>query len=276
MARGQRGRVLIGTSGYVYGDWRGRFYPQALPARQWLSFYAARFPTVELNNSFYRLPSAAMFRAWRKAVDADYVFAVKASRFLTHLKRLKDARGPLDVFLARARHLGPTLGPVLFQLPRQFHANAGRLDDFLRVLDRQRRVANLRAVLEVRHPSWLEPSILERLERAGVALCIHDSKAQPVTGPITADFVYVRRHGYGRRGSYTRRALERDAAAIRRWRAQGLDVYVYFNNDWRAFAIRNALALAQLARGSAGRRSGLRTGAAYTAGVPKVPAPAAA
>jgi uncharacterized protein YecE (DUF72 family) len=264
MARGRRGRVLIGTSGYVYGDWRGRFYPRALPVRQWLSFYAARFQTVELNNSFYRLPSPAMFRAWREIgaqARADYVFAVKASRFLTHLKRLKDVRGPLDLFLARARHLGPTLGPVLFQLPRQFHANAARLDDFLRVLDRQRRVARLRAVLEVRHPSWLEPSIFERLERAGVALCIHDAKLQPVTGPVTADFVYVRRHGYARRGSYTRRALERDAAAIRRWRAQGLDVFVYFNNDWRAFAIRNALTLGQLVEGRTRRRSGLRPGA---------------
>jgi uncharacterized protein YecE (DUF72 family) len=245
---GQRrpGRVLIGTSGYVYADWRTRFYPRSVPARDWLRFYAARFPTVELNNPFYRLPSAETFRAWRETVPPCFVFAVKASRFLTHLKRLRDIRDPLDVFLGRARHLGPTLGPVLFQLPRSFHANADRLDDFLRVLGRQRRVRDLRAVLEVRHPSWLEPVIFDRLARAGVVLCVHDSRVQAVTGPVTADFVYVRRHGYARRGSYTRRALERDAAAIARWRGQGLDVHVYFNNDWRAFAIRNARALARL------------------------------
>jgi uncharacterized protein YecE (DUF72 family) len=244
MAR--RGRVRIGTSGYVYADWRGRFYPRSLPARDWLQFYARRLPTLELNNPFYRLPSVETFRAWRTAVPSDYVFAVKASRFLTHLKRLKDPREPLDLFLSRARHLGPALGPVLFQLPRQFHANVERLDGFLRALDRQRRVTGLRVALEVRHPSWLEPAVFARLERADVSLCLHDSTAQPVTAPVTADFVYVRRHGYGRRGSYPARALARDADDIRRWAADGRDVYVYFNNDWKAFAVKNALALTGL------------------------------
>jgi uncharacterized protein YecE (DUF72 family) len=249
----RRGSVVIGTSGYVYGDWRARFYPRSLPARDWLPFYAERFPTLEFNTSFYRLPSADTFEAWRAAVPGDYVFAVKASRFLTHLKRLKDPREPLDLFLSRARHLGPTLGPVLFQLPRQFQANLERLDGFLRALDRQRRVKGLRAALEVRHPSWLEPAVFDRLERAGVSLCLHDAKAQPVTTPVTADFVYVRRHGYGRRGSYTIRALARDAADIRRWVADGRDVYVYFNNDWKAFAVRNARALETLVRGAVGQ-----------------------
>jgi uncharacterized protein YecE (DUF72 family) len=246
VTRRRPGRVYIGTSGYVYGDWRGRFYPRTLPAHEWLPFYAARFPTVELNNPFYRLPTAAMFRAWGGAVPRRFVFAVKASRFLTHIKRLKDPAAPLRLFLTRARALGPTLGPVLFQLPPQFHANPERLDGFLRALERQRLVPGLRAVLEVRHASWLDAAIFERLRAARAALCFHDSKKQAVTEPVTADFVYVRRHGYGKRGNYPRRALVADARRIRRWRAEGRDVYAYFNNDWRAFAVKNALTLAGL------------------------------
>jgi uncharacterized protein YecE (DUF72 family) len=241
-----RGRLLIGTSGYVYGEWRGRFYPRTLPARAWLPFYTEHFPTVELNNPFYRLPTAATFREWGRAVPRDFVFAVKASRFLTHVKRLKDPAAPLRLFLARARALGPTLGPVLFQLPPQFHANPERLDRFLAAVARQRIVRPLRIVLEVRHASWLDESIYERLRAANVSFCFHDSKKQPVTGPVTADFVYVRRHGYGRRGNYPRRALERDARAIRQWRREGRDVYVYFNNDWRGYAVRDARTLAAL------------------------------
>jgi uncharacterized protein YecE (DUF72 family) len=246
MARRRGGRLLIGTSGYVYGDWRGRFYPRTLPVREWLPFYTEHFPTVELNNPFYRLPTAQMFREWYRAVPRDFVFAVKASRFLTHVKRLKDPAAPLRLFLGRARALGETLGPVLFQLPPQFHANPERLDRFLAALARQRYVKPLRAVLEVRHPSWLDEAVYERLRAANVSLCVHDSKKQPVTGPVTADFVYVRRHGYGTRGNYPRRAIEKDAAAIRTWLGEGRDVYVYYNNDWRGFALDNARALAEL------------------------------
>jgi uncharacterized protein YecE (DUF72 family) len=238
-----RGRLLVGTSGYVYPHWRGRFYPRGLPARQWLTFYARHFDTVELNNPFYRLPSRAAFQGWRRSVGSDFVFAVKASRYLTHLTRLKAARAPLDRLLRRARPLGPTLGPVLFQLPPNFHADVPRLRAFLGVLSRQRHVAGLRAVLEVRHASWLGAEVIDLLGKAGVALCLHDMRGQAVTGPITADFVYVRRHGTGPRygGSYPEARLESDAAEIRGWLANGLDVYVYFNNDRGGAAVRNAL-----------------------------------
>jgi uncharacterized protein YecE (DUF72 family) len=242
----REGRVLIGTSGYVYADWRRRFYPPALPAREWLPFFAMQFPTVELNNPFYRLPTAAMFRSWRAAVPDDFVFAVKASRFLTHIKRLKNPAGPLRLLLTRAKPLGAMLGPLLVQLPRTFHVNVARLDGLIRAVERQTVLPSPRLVLEVRHPSWLVPSVFDRLTAANVALCLHDSKAQPVTGPVTADFVYIRRHGYARRGSYTRRALEADASRIREWSGSGRDVYVYYNNDWRAFAVRNARTLAHL------------------------------
>ena len=238
-------RVLIGTSGYVYRDWRRRFYPPDLPARDWLPFYAARFRTVELNSPFYRLPRAATFRAWARAVPPDFVFAVKASRFLTHIKRLRDPGPPLTVFLQRARGLGDRRGPILLQLPARFHVSLERLDGLLAAL-RRRKVG--RVVLEVRHASWLVDDVFERLARANVALCLHDWKEQPVTGPVTADFVYVRRHGTRRRygGSYTERMLAADAGLIRAWRAEGRDVYVYFNNDGRAAAVRNAIRLSQL------------------------------
>jgi uncharacterized protein YecE (DUF72 family) len=241
--------VLIGTSGYVYPHWRRRFYPKGLPLRAWLAFYASHFDTVELNSPFYRLPSAQTFTAWRKAVPAGFVLAVKASRYLTHLKRLKDPAPPLRLLLGRARRLGDTLGPVLFQLPAHFHLDLERLDGFLAALARQRHVPKLRGVLEVRHASWLDPRVIDRLEEAGVALCLADWRELPVSDVVTADFVYVRRHGtrrYG--GSYPLGWLEDDARRIGRWRRQGRDVYVYFNNDHRAHAVRNALTLMELCR----------------------------
>jgi uncharacterized protein YecE (DUF72 family) len=243
-----RGRLLIGTSGYAYPHWRRRFYPADLPAREWLPFYARRFPSVELNNPFYRLPGKRAFRAWRAAVPADFVFAVKASRYLTHLKRLRAPTPPLDRLLRRLRPLGPTLGPVLFQLPPQFHADVPRLRRFLDVLGRQQHLPGLRAALEVRHASWLDPEVLDLLCKARVALCLHDSRPQTVSGPVTADFVYLRRHGTsaGYRGSYSRTSLAADARRIRRWRRDGLDVYVYFNNDGGGAAVRDAWRLATL------------------------------
>ncbi len=236
------GRLFLGTSGYVYSHWRRRFYPRGLPARAWLAYYAERFTTVELNNPFYRLPTTEMFAAWRAAVPAGFVFAVKASRFLTHLKRLREPEDPLRLLLERARRLGPTLGPVLFQLPGNFQLKVERLDGFLQALARQRLVRPLRAVLEIRHASWLVPEVIERLRRAGVALCLTDWRETPVRDVLTADFVYVRRHGARRRygGPYPEASLREDARDIRRWLRQGRHVYVYFNNDGLAHAVRDA------------------------------------
>jgi uncharacterized protein YecE (DUF72 family) len=248
------GRVLVGTSGYVYPHWHRRFYPDDLPAKDWFAHYAAHFATVELNNPFYRLPTAAGFAAWRGAAPRGFVFAVKASRYLTHMKKLKDPRPPLRRLLGRARALGPTLGPLLFQLPHNFRANLDRLDGFIGALARQGQVPRLRAALEVRHPSWLESPVIERLRNAGIALCLHDSTHLSVTGPVTARFVYVRRHGTTGRydGSYPPRALQADARRIRGWARDGLDVYVYFNNDQEAFAVANAR---RLRRFLAGRKA---------------------
>jgi len=254
-------RPRIGTSGYVYPHWRGRFYPRALPATRWLGWYSAHFDTVELNAPFYRLPTAEAFARWRAQVPAGFLFAVKASRFLTHVKRLRDPEGPLALLLDRARHLGDGLGPILFQLPGTFHADLGRLDGLIAALARQRTVPGLRAVLEVRHPSWLVEDVFTRLRAAGIALCLADWRDVPVPGPITADFVYVRRHGWrsARGGSrpYPPDAVAGDASAVRQWNRRGLDACVYYNNDDRGFAVANALALRALATGR--RRQGRRT-----------------
>jgi uncharacterized protein YecE (DUF72 family) len=165
--------------------------------------------------------------------------------------KLRAPRDPLRRMLRRARHLGPMLGPVLFQLPERFRANLDRLDGFLLALARQRDVPGLRAVLEVRHASWLEDPVMERLTSANVALCFHDWRTQPVAVPVTADFVYVRRHGTSPRryhGAYTPAMLRKDARDIRAWRRRGLDVYVYFNNDFEGHAWRDALTLKRLLR----------------------------
>lgn len=250
-------RILVGTSGYVYRHWRGRFYPPDVPAKRWLEYYATVFDTLELNSTFYRLPDVATFRRWRDAVPAGFVFAVKASRFLTHVKRLRDPERPLALLLRRARYLGDHLGPVLFQLPATFHLDLDRLDAFLDALRRQRLVPGLRAALEVRHPSWLDATVFSRLRDAGVALCLADWDEVPVRDVVTANFVYVRRHGSSRRygGRYPETALRRDAEAALASARAGRDVYEYFNNDAQAYAVANARRLRELVSSeAAGRR----------------------
>jgi uncharacterized protein YecE (DUF72 family) len=236
--------IYIGTSGWNYKHWSdGVFYPTQLPATEWLRFMSQHFDTVEINNSFYRLPSAETFRAWRKQGPAGFTFAVKASRYLTHLKRLKDPSAPLELFISRARKLNEKLGPVLFQLPPQFKRSLERLETFLTVLEKQTSKQNFRAVLEVRDASWLENQVFASLERHRVALCFADWRNLTVAAPVTADFVYVRRHAGSESGNYPKADLERDARRVRRWINQGLDAYVYFNNDPAGNAVRNALYL---------------------------------
>jgi uncharacterized protein YecE (DUF72 family) len=261
--RTPRPRAWIGTSGYVYAHWRGRFYPRELPASRWLPWYATHFDTVELNAPFYRLPTAEAFARWRAQVPARFRFAVKASRFMTHLQRLRDPDDPLALLLDRARHLADRLGPVLFQLPASFAVDLGRLDGLIAALARQRTVPGLRAVLEVRHPSWLVDAVFGRLRDAGIALCLADWRDVPVEGPVTTDFAYVRRHGWPSRPGrpYPPGAVGRDAAAVRDWQAGGLDAYVYYNNDERGFAVTNARALRRLVEA---RRHGRRTSQART------------
>jgi uncharacterized protein YecE (DUF72 family) len=235
-------RAYIGTSGWNYKHWwNGEFYDKELKPSKWLEFFSEHFHTVEINNSFYRLPDEETFKNWRERVTDGFTFAVKASRFLTHIKRLKDPEGPLDLFFSRAKYLRERLGPVLFQLPPRMKADLDRLNVFLRALKRHGGGKRVRCALEVRDASWLVPSIFGLLKDYGVALCFADWRDLPVTGPVTSNFVYVRRHyGTAGGGNYRKRELDRDVAQIRKWLAHGLDVYVYFNNDLGGHAIRNA------------------------------------
>ena len=233
----------VGTSGYVYPHWRrGEFYPEGLRHRDELAWYASRFRTVELNNPFYRLPEPDTFRRWRDAVPEGFVFAVKASRYITHVRRLRDTAEPLALFLDRAALLGPRLGPILCQLPPTLEADPGLLRRFLEDLPTDRRW-----VIEFRHPSWHTAEVYEALGDREVALCI------PVGGRVrpdlvtTAPFAYIRMHsGEGGGGGFTREQLQRWAGRIRALGRAGKDCHVYFNNDRGGHAPRDARTLLDL------------------------------
>jgi uncharacterized protein YecE (DUF72 family) len=261
------GRIWIGCSGWLYRGWKGRFYPDGLPVSSWLEYYADRFPTVELNNSFYRLPERRTFGAWGRATPHEFVFAVKASRYLTHLKRLIAPHDPVARLLTRAYGLGPRLGPLLYQLPPTMRYDSDRLDGFLMALRRvPARVTLTRAavhagvpspprhVIEFRDASWYRPDVFDRLAVAGVALCLHDKSEGRYLGDPVGPFVYVRFHGTSGSyaGSYADGRLAEWAERITRWSRQGRNVFAYFNNDPDAAAPRNALTLSSLTRRAGG------------------------
>jgi uncharacterized protein YecE (DUF72 family) len=254
--------VRVGCSGWHYRDWAGRVYPKDLPKDDWLAAYARRFDTVELNNSFYRLPEAAQFDRWRRQVPDRFTFAVKASRYLTHFKRLIDPEEPLERLLTRARHLGTALGPVLYQLPPGWVPPADRFERFLSLLPRRAsgRGRELQHVVEFRDPRCYAPDILAALAHHDVALCVHDMPGSTSPRLVTGPLVYLRLHGYGARygGSYPDEVL-RDWAAWLTEAARGRPAYVYFNNDRHAHAVGNAATLMQLVSGS--RRSSRSVGA---------------
>jgi uncharacterized protein YecE (DUF72 family) len=234
--------LTIGTSGWQYRDWRGRLYPPKLPQRLWLEHYAERFATVEVNNAFYRLPERHTFEQWRKRTPDDFVVAVKMSRYLTHVRRLRDPAEPVARFLDRAAGLGDRLGPVLLQLPPTLRADLDALDATLSQFPRDVRVA-----VEPRHPTWFTDDCRRLLERHGAALCWADRKGRPVT-PLwnTAGFGYLRMHE-GRAEPWPRYG----PAALKGWIARLSDVadaYIYFNNDPSGAAVTDAVAMAAMAR----------------------------
>ena len=236
--------LYVGTSGWQYPDWRLTFYPREVPQRELLRHYAERFGTVELNNSFYRLPEASSFRRWREETPDDFVVAVKMSRFLTHLKRLRDPEEPAARFLERAGELGPKLGPILVQLPPRMRADPERLAATLDCFPERTRVA-----VEFRDDSWYDDRVRAVLERHGAALCLADSPRRRTPEWRTAPWGFVRFHE-GRASPhpcYGRRALATWAERIAGlW--PGADVYCYFNNDTHACAVRDATVFAGLAR----------------------------
>ncbi|MGH7509546.1 MAG: DUF72 domain-containing protein [Gemmatimonadales bacterium] len=235
--------VWIGTSGYVYRHWRkGVFYPSGLPAREELGFYARHFQTVELNNSFYRLPTPEMFDRWRESTPPGFRFAVKASRFITHIKRLGNVEAELALFLERAGRLGIKLGPILFQLPPTQQLDLSRLRHFVALLSSERRW-----VIEFRHPSWHTSEVYQLLKDREVALCIPVGGGVHPDRVITGAFTYLRMHrGREPEGGFTRNELTSWAGQIRALRSGGKDVYMYFNNDWGGYAVRDAMGLQEL------------------------------
>jgi uncharacterized protein YecE (DUF72 family) len=245
--------VHIGTSGWHYQHWVGTFYPPKTPASQMFQLYTEHFDTVELNNSFYRLPSVDTFCAWHTAAPPKFLYAVKASRFITHNLKLKNPQNALDNILSRAEALGEKLGPVLFQLPPRWRKNVERLDEFLSVLPPYHRY-----VFEFREPSWHCDEVYAVLRKHNAAYCIHEIAGFHTELTLTADFTYVRLHGPGAgkyEGSYTPAQLQRWAKQIRDWNRTLNAIYIYFDNDQAGFAPRNAISLKQLVAGThTGRR----------------------
>jgi uncharacterized protein YecE (DUF72 family) len=234
----------------VYASWKRRFYPADLPSSGWLPYYAARFDTVEINSSFYRLPEGHVFARWRDAAPPGFVFAVKFSRFGTHMKRLLTPRATIRRFLVRARRLASHLGPVLVQLPPKWAPDLPRLQGFLAAAPR-----DVRWVIEVRDARWLGEELYALLRRHGAALCLHDLIADHPK-VITTDFTYVRFHGVAYGGSYSRAQLRPWARWMVAQRAARTGVFAYFNNDVDGHAVENARTLIAMVGAEARRPRG--------------------
>jgi uncharacterized protein YecE (DUF72 family) len=219
--------IHIGCSGWQYRHWRGTFYPADMPAATWFAYYAARFDSVEANNTFYRLPAAETVSAWKAQAPDGFVYALKASRFLTHMKKLVDPDDPVHLFMSRAALLGRRLGPILYQLPPRFDLNLPRLERFLEALPTRSRF-----VIELRDPRWYDDRVYQLLTRHRIALCIHDMAGSSSGRLEVGPFVYLRLHGPTRySGSYSDNALASWAHWCVERVAEGKGVYVYFNND---------------------------------------------
>ncbi len=236
----KRGRIHVGCSGWNYEHWRGRFYPEGAPQKRWFEFYARIFDTVEINNTFYQLPSAQTFEVWRAQAPQGFIYAVKANRYLTHLKRLKDAKAPLRRFLDRARLLGPHLGPILYQLPPRWRLNLERLESFLDLLPE-----DPPSVFEFRDRSWMVDEVFQLLDERGVSFCAHDLPGLDVPRLAVGPLAYVRFHGAEEkyRGGYPDATLRSWGKWMEQQVRAGKELYVYFNNDAEARAPHDALRL---------------------------------
>jgi len=258
-----KGNLFIGTSGWVYPHWDGIFYPEDLSSKDYnppttrLKYFSQHFKTAEINYSFYHLPRPSTYQNWHSQTPADFIFAVKASRFITHIKRLGGVKDAWQQFIENALHLKEKLGPILFQFPPSFRAtdeNIKRLEEFLKLIRADslaiRVDSRLRFVLEFRHKSWCDKKVYNLLKKYNVAWVIADSPNYPKAEAVTADFVYIRMHGSKVlfSSNYTKKELSSLAQKIKKYLKQGLDVYVYFNNDFHGYAIENAKELSKLCK----------------------------
>lgn len=241
--RHRQGTLRIGTSGWSYVHWRRVFYPEDLPSGKWFGYYARYFNTVEINNTFYSLPKETTLARWYREAPSGFVFAVKANRFITHMKKLKDPEDSVPVFLESIKTLKSRLGPVLFQLPPGLKPDLNRLRALLAALPRRRRY-----VIEFRNAGWFTEDVIGLLKRRRVALCVHDLLEAPCPRELTASFAYYRFHGhevkYG--GSYPKRTLRKCAQEMAEILENGKDVYAYFNNDAFGYALKDAVALREV------------------------------
>ncbi len=241
----KRGQIWVGTSGWSYDHWIGPFYPKGTAASDYLPFYAQHFASVEINSTFYGLPKPASVQSWLEQTPPGFLFACKASRYLTHMKKLKDPDTGLAKFLAAIEPLGPKLGPILFQLPPHWRRNAARLEEFLQALP-----AGQRYAFEFRDESWFSEEIYALLKRYGAAFCCYDLAGRESPREVTADYCYVRLHGPGDAyaGCYDDAALADWSQQLLTWSNAGHDSYCYFDNDEKGYAARNATRLFELLR----------------------------
>jgi uncharacterized protein YecE (DUF72 family) len=236
--------VKVGCSGFSYDQWKVNFYPEGLPQKRWLQYYSTIFPTVELNVTFYRLPLAKTFDRWYEETPSDFVFLLKGSRFITHVKRLLDPEEPLERFFERASGLKEKLQVVLWQFSPGFGINKTRLKKFLSLLKQY----PVRNAFEFRNQSWITDEIIDLCTAHGAALCMADWPEFIDVLPATSDFIYIRRHGAGGdyATDYPKSALRKDAARIRKYLKSGKDVYICFNNDAYGYAPKNARGLMKM------------------------------
>jgi uncharacterized protein YecE (DUF72 family) len=241
-----KGEIHIGTSGWHYKHWAGTFYPDSIMPNEQFEFYAKSFTTVEINNSFYRLPTPEIFTRWRKESPRNFIFVIKASRYITHQKKLKDPKQSTRKFFDNVKYLKDKLGAILFQLPPMWNVNVERFEAFLKVLPRKYRYA-----FEFRNDTWYTDEIFRLLKKYKCAFCTYELAGHTAPAVITADFVYLRLHGPGNKyqGCYTESQLLYWAKQVTVWRRKGLDVFVYFDNDQLGYAAHNALHLKQIVKG---------------------------
>ena len=240
-----KGVVRIGTSGWHYDHWKGPFYPPKSRGEDMLQYYCQQLDTVEVNNSFYRLPTASAVKGWVQQTPDEFLFAVKASRYITHNRKLKEPKQSAARFLKVADGFGKKLGPILFQFPSSWRVNRERLRDFLAAVGKNRRL-----VFEFRNPTWHVEEIYRTLQEFNAAFCIFEIGGVRSPVKVTADFVYVRLHGPGRayQGRYAAAALRKWAGQIEAWSREGRDVFFFFDNDQDGFAALNAVELRRIVR----------------------------
>jgi uncharacterized protein YecE (DUF72 family) len=239
------GKIHIGTSGWSYKHWRGNFYPADLKVNDQFAYFQRYFKTVELNNPFYHLPPKQTFINWKETVAEDFVYAVKASRYITHMKKLKDPVEILASFLENVAGLDDKLGVILFQLPPGWQLNLERFSEFLEKLPTHHRYT-----FEFRNPTWYVPKVYDLLKQYNCAFCIYELAGHMSPMEVTADFVYIRLHGPGDKyqGSYEEEVLQEWANRCKEWSGEGRDVFVYFDNDQEGYAAFNAIRLRELAK----------------------------